>query len=231
MLTEKDEKFWTPNENIVESLVRMLPEGATVLEIGPGLIPFPRATHFIDSRPDDDLYNYAPRENVLLWDVHNTPLPYPDKFFDFIYCRHVIEDLHYPHKLIEEMSRIGKRGFIETPSPMAELSRGIDGSSPKYRGYHHHNWFVWNLDEKLFLFKKLPKVEYADFPDEALMYSILRTNPIAWNSYLLWDHAIEYHEIEYTYYNNDVLFVTVLRLAVENSYRYTAKSLERLCVS
>jgi ubiquinone/menaquinone biosynthesis C-methylase UbiE len=50
-------------------------------------------------------------------------LPYEDKEFDFVYCRHVLEDLIYPFRVIKEMQRVAKAGYIETPSPMAELKK------------------------------------------------------------------------------------------------------------
>jgi hypothetical protein len=54
-----------------------------------------------------------------------------------------MEDMGNPFLLIKEMERVAKAGYIETPSPIAEMGRGVDGSSPPFRGYHHHRFVVW----------------------------------------------------------------------------------------
>ena len=121
-------------------------------------------------------------------------LPFPDKYFDFIYCRHVVEDILYPFKFFPEMSRVGKAGYIETPSVLAELCRGIDAGSPPWRGYHHHHGFVWNDNGTLKLLKKYPIIEYTEF-DDATIEAFLRNNPKQWDAYLLWKNAIKVDEI------------------------------------
>ena len=189
-LTETDKKYWGPMEPLINWLVKTIPQGAKVLEIGPGYMPFPRATMFVDYRPVP-----APSDRIVSIDMNETPLPFPDKSFDFIYCRHVIEDMYNPFLLLKEMERVGKAGYIETPSPMAELGRGVDGSSPPFRGYHHHRNIVWEYEGELRLIAKYPIIEYIRFSEEDIM-GWLRSGPKMWNTFFLWEDKIRTKHIQ-----------------------------------
>jgi hypothetical protein len=86
------------------------------------------------------------------------------------------------------MSRVGKAGYIETPSPICELARGVDGSSPPYRGYHHHRFIVWSSKEGTLDFvTKYPLIEYIGNEDDSQYASLLRQGPKYWNTYHLWE--------------------------------------------
>src|SRR5882672_7035798 len=141
-LTTTDPHHWAPIPAVVDWLTNRLPPEAKVLEIGPGHAPFFRADTFVDFAPWP-IQGVAP-EKLVKCDIATEPLPFEDKSYDFIYCRHVLEDMWNPFHLSKEMERVGKAGYIETPSPIAELCRGVDGGAPPYRGYHHHRWVVWN---------------------------------------------------------------------------------------
>jgi hypothetical protein len=43
---------------------------------------------------------------------------------------HMLEDMYNPFPICAEMSRVAKAGYVETPSPVAELCRGVDGDKP-----------------------------------------------------------------------------------------------------
>ncbi len=187
-LTASDPHHWGPITQVVDYVASLIPEGARVLEIGPGHAPFRRATHFVDNVPRGDL-------PITMCDCASEPLPFPDKSFDFIYCRHVLEDMFNPFPLVKEMSRVGKAGYIETPSPIAELCRGVDGGAPYYRGYHHHRFIVWMRDDVLHFVSKYPIVEYFDVPDE-LLAQRLRSGSDEWNTYGLWRDHIEFKHMQ-----------------------------------
>ena len=130
------------------------------------------------------------------------PLPFADKSFDFVYCRHVVEDLYNPFLLLKEMDRVGKAGYIETPSPMCELTKGVDGGNdPPHRGYIHHRSFVWVEDAVLYLVEKATAVEHMAFDAARL----LEANPFLWNTYFLWSGKLKFHFLEqsvhFTYYD------------------------------
>lgn len=203
MLTEQDKKYWSPLNEVKDYIASLIPDGARVLEIGPGSIPFAKATHFVD---------WHTRENSVACDMNFQRLPFADNEFDFIYCRHVLEDLYNPFHACDEMSRVGKAGYIETPSPATESCIGVDGSSPNWRGYIHHRYFVWPQEGALHFMAKYPVADYLDFGragdlsyDEYIA-NVLRQNPIFWNSYFLWQDEIRWqhwqHEVDFNLLSN-----------------------------
>ena len=182
-------KHYGPNEQVLKH-IETITQGKRVLELGPGNTPFKNATDFIGwehgVQPIDKGNNYK------VCDFNHHSLPYGDKEFDFVYCRHVLEDLIYPFRVMNEMQRIAKAGYIETPSPMAEIKKGIDGGDPEWRGYHHHVWYVWSDDKKLNFVKKYPISEHFTEIHEKNLQELLEKNPCMWNTYFLWDGSFNY---------------------------------------
>ena len=185
-LTNNDKKYWAPIEPLVQWLAKKLPAEAKVLEIGPGFVPFPKATMFVDYKKLPNI----PADKIVSVDLNNTALPFEDNSFDFVYCRHVIEDMYNPFLLCKEMERVGKAGYIETPSPMAEIGRGVDGNSPPFRGYHHHRNIVWVHEGELRIAAKYPIIEYLRFLEEEIV-GWLKEGPKFWNTYYLWEDKIK----------------------------------------
>ena len=101
-----------------------------------------------------------------------------------------------PFHLISEMSRVAKAGYIETPSPICELARGVDGGSPMYRGYNHHRWIVWDNDGELTFVTKFPLVEYHSYADETPCEQMLRAGPRHWNTHYLWEGDIKFRHLQ-----------------------------------
>lgn len=131
-----------------------------VLDVGGWGDPFPRADYVLDcfnyetrsllyhgvgSLPDTCLYP-APRPGERFrpdtWVVHDIcspgPFPFPDKMFDFVVCSHTLEDVRDPIRVCAEMIRVGRAGYIETPSRLVEQTRGFGGQV----GASHHRWLV-----------------------------------------------------------------------------------------
>ena len=137
--------YWKPNE-LVNKIIENFCIGnklKTNLEIGPGDIPFKLATHFIGK--NEIISNY------IEIDLDYQSIPFETNFFDFIYCRHVMEDIQNPDFALKEIFRVSKfGGFIETPSPIIEITKGVDASqiSNLYCGYIHHRYIVWSNIEK-----------------------------------------------------------------------------------
>ena len=186
-LTNQDRKFWEPQQQVIDWLVSRIKPSEKVLEVGPGFVPFPRADAFVDMRQLPTVA--ADKMHVI--DLNQQQLPFEDKSFDFIYCRHVIEDMYNPFRLLHEMSRVGKSGYIEMPSPTAELCRGVDGNSPPFRGYHHHHYIGWVTGNELRLIDKYPLVEYLVFEEQELA-DTLRAGPENWNTHYLWQDEIKF---------------------------------------
>ena len=95
--------------------------GDAVLDIGSGHDPFPLATHLADIAPEDDTFG---RAGVPLTRVEGLPftacsvedMPFNDKQFDFVYCSHVLEHTKDPEAACRELSRVARRGYVETPT-------------------------------------------------------------------------------------------------------------------
>jgi hypothetical protein len=144
--------YWSPYPPIQKVIESMISPNSLVVEIGPGYIPFSLASEFIDWQTSPSLVG----KKVHTLDLNQESLPYEDKSIDFIYCRHVLEDIYNPGWVCQEMSRVAKAGYIETPSPIAECCRGIDGGeTPFWRGYIHHRYLNLGKEWKSTFFTQI----------------------------------------------------------------------------
>ncbi len=192
-------QYWEPNADVYRVVESLASNKKRILEIGPGPIPFTKATEFIDYQSYSDLSN----KSVKLLDINEGLLPYEDKSFDFIYCRHTLEDIYNPFGICREMSRVGKAGYIETPSPLAECCRGTDAprksdGSLEWRGYSHHRYIVWSKENTLYFLPKLPLIEHLPFSEalEEKLYAILNAHSFFWNTYFFWEDKFEVKRLE-----------------------------------
>ena len=91
--------------------------GMRVLDIGSGGDPFPAASVLVERnlqpvfRTESLVTNDKP---LVVADIH--ALPFQAKSFDFVYSAHVLEVVDDPIQACKEMMRVGKRGYIETPT-------------------------------------------------------------------------------------------------------------------
>ena len=180
-------KFHAPIKDNLNFLEKQINDGAKVLEIGPGYDHFSKATHFCGWTKEES----SRLKNYSVVDVSSEKLPYQDNEFDFVYCRHVIEDLWNPINCLNEISRVGKAGYIETPSPVCEMSKDVDaGKNIPYRGYNHHRYFVWNDNGVLNILPKFPIIEYMKF-DENQLQNLLQ-HPFNWCTFYSFKDKINY---------------------------------------
>ena len=152
-------------EEAVEEIERRLGVGVKrVLDVGGARQLSRHATHVIDVLPyqiahaawgRDCVERPIQSENWVVSDIcDRKPFPFPDKFFDFAISSHVLEDIRDPIHVCSEVSRVTKAGYVETPSPLVELTRGVDPGGRSWVGYYHHRWLVDVEDGGLvFLFK------------------------------------------------------------------------------
>lgn len=118
-----------------------------VLEIGPGHDPMFRSDVIIDKFPNDNTHRCGkvrifPHQQFV--EADGEELPFADNSFDYVICNQVLEHTEHPHRFIAEISRVGKRGYIETPSMLGELM------FPK----ESHRWVILLIDNKLVFFEK-----------------------------------------------------------------------------
>lgn len=90
-----------------------------VLDVGSGDKPFWRADVIVDKYPKDNKQRisgsiiFDKRKLFIKADVED--LPFKDKAFDFVFCSHLLEHVENPTKALAEITRVGKRGYIEAP--------------------------------------------------------------------------------------------------------------------
>jgi SAM-dependent methyltransferase len=129
------------------------------LDVGGWYQPFNLATHVIDLCPYETRRvqealdpEDAERFGAETWqvaDVCAPPWPYPDGFFDFVVCSNLLEDVRDPLTVCREINRVGRVGYIETPSRLREIfAKATPGPLGRWRGrapevgFYHHRWFV-----------------------------------------------------------------------------------------
>lgn len=176
-------KYWRANP-VVEQYVARLASG-TVVDIGA-----------------NRSHRFAPARFSVGWegdwrmDLDRDPLP-EECENAFVYSRHTLEDLAYPEHLLREIRHRASGGYIETPSPFAELTRGVDSDPCEHRGYRHHRWVLWSDGATLHLVPKYPVVEqlpHFDFTEQL-------ADPKFWNTHHAWEGELSFkvwrHEKEF----------------------------------
>jgi hypothetical protein len=121
--------------------------GDKVLDVGGAVTTFPRANYVIDFLPykedrpvHGNTEKHFTKGTWIQHDICKGNWPFKDKEFDFVVCSHVLEDVRDPLKVCGELIRVGKRGYIETPSRLCESTTGV--ARHYIAGYAHHRWFV-----------------------------------------------------------------------------------------
>lgn len=165
----KDRFYYQQELNIFD-----IKQGDKVLDIGSGGYPFSLATHLAD------LYEYDTTHRVetlvkddrplVICDICN--LPFEDREFDFIYCSHVLEHVSHPEKACEEMMRVGRRGYIETPTRLSDVMFNFT------KLQNHHRWHINLLNDTL-IFHEWRDGEQRDTGTDAFfaMFHSKYTNP------------------------------------------------------
>ncbi|UCC38792.1 MAG: methyltransferase domain-containing protein [Candidatus Aminicenantes bacterium] len=142
-----------------------------VLEIGSGANPLLRSDVCMDKYP---FVTKKHRTSLLHINVDERPfivgdaqsLPFLNNSFDFIIARHVLEHLVHPDKFIAEIKRVGKAGYIASPSPFIEILHGgfqhcaenipedIISELHHGTGTPGHKWFIAGKKNTIFMAAK-----------------------------------------------------------------------------
>lgn len=158
--------------------------GERVLDIGSGGDPFPHATFLVDRFVEPTPHRYGSivqnGKPLVSADIHH--LPFRDKSFDFVYCVHILEHVDDPIKACAEIMRIGRRGYLETPT----MSEDILFAWAKDR----HKWHVVSIGRALCFF------EYS----ERQLQGIGST---AWEDVIM---DRRYHPLQQAYFENRDIF-------------------------
>jgi len=100
-------------------------------------------------------------------------LPFRDGSVDYTIARHVLGHLENPNKFINELMRVSKRGYIETPSELSE----------RITSWTYHKWLVNKMEDKLYLKRK----------SENTYLGLGRL------THYLWKNSQEYRKLYFTY--------------------------------
>lgn len=157
---------------------------AVVMDVGSGHRPHPRADILVEKFLHDDRERGLPFVSggrpVVVGDI--TALPFRDQGVDYIICSHVLE--HIPtgvelRRAMAELVRVAPRGYIETPSVVAEKLIA--------RPFHH--WYVEFRAGTVRFRKKVS----ADFDPDVVpaMLEIERASPSFEG--LLWEQFDRFH--------------------------------------
>lgn len=221
-----EDKFWDSIENINNYLINYCNTNnyKNIIDIGGGDNPFKLSSQVVDVKTYDNNFNYI---NI---DIENEKLPFTDKYFDFCYSRHTLEDLGNPQFSFYEMVRISENGYIETPSPLIEMTENVDSEifepHKTYRGYLHHRYFVWTT-KKTNTLNFLPKYPIIEKCNITLIEKIKELINIGefWNNYYFWDkdnlpeikmyrNGIDFELYNESYYN---LLLKSIYESIENT--------------
>lgn len=183
--------FWIPDRRIVNGVLDMATKiGARkIIELGADVETFPRTTTQINVAEERVLQGIE----TIIMDADEHVIPRPDGSYDFAYSRHTLEDLQNPAFAFRELARVATHGYIETPSPLIEMLRGVDApgiNEAKHRGFIHHRYFVWTEmdDNSLHFLPKFPVVEYLimDSNYETIGAAVASSTPFVWNNPYWW---------------------------------------------
>ncbi|MBN1104244.1 MAG: class I SAM-dependent methyltransferase [Deltaproteobacteria bacterium] len=161
-----------------------IPTGSTVLDLGSGAYPFPPATILCDRFMDTTRHRseklVVDTRPFMVCDVMNLPLP--DKSIDFLYCSHVLEHVEDPLRACSEITRVGKRGYIEVPAFAKDMLFSWADEM--------HRWHIVAIDKKMVFF------EYSRRQRQGIGSDVWR-NAI---------FAKSHHPMQDAYYNNPDIF-------------------------
>ena len=136
-----------------------------VLEVGGGNHPDKRAHVVVDKYVDDNTHRSGDlkiHKNQKFLQADGEHLPFKDKEFDYVICRHVLEHVDDPIQFVKEQARVAPMGYLETPSLLGEYM------APK----ESHRWVIQDIDGKLVLYDKeyLKFTPWMDFGEVFLYY-------------------------------------------------------------
>ncbi|HEY7626642.1 MAG TPA: class I SAM-dependent methyltransferase [Ilumatobacteraceae bacterium] len=117
---------------------------ALVLDVGSGDKPHWRADVLLDRFVDDNHSaqrsgRARARVDRPLFDADAESMPFADRVFDYAICSHVLEHVHHPDRVISELTRVAKAGYIEVP----------EAASAKIVDFPTHLWWVTRQDDVL----------------------------------------------------------------------------------
>jgi SAM-dependent methyltransferase len=158
-----------------------------VIDIGCGGAPSPISTVLTDFFPDQSIHRARPVvEDRPLIVCSADRMPIRDKYFDLSICSHVLEHVSDPAMAAEEIARISKKGYIETPSYGKDVLVGTG---------HQHIWQVVN-NNGLFHFFPYTERQHQAHADAPLMSIWCQEEFHPWQSFF-WERQDIFNAIQF----------------------------------
>lgn len=150
-----------------------------VIDIGSGDNPHPRADVLIDAYATD-LHRWGPLRNpdrLLLIDAR--ALPFGNREFDVALCAHCLEHCEDPEAVVREMTRVGRRGILEVPTPYLDVW---------FQPFNGHRW-IFAARAGILLYAPSPGYSLP-LGTAPITVGLLRHNPLFRVAYLLEEKAL-----------------------------------------
>jgi len=119
-----------------------------VLDVGSGHNPFRRADVLVDRETGESIHRAGKElkieggKTLVIGDV--LFMPFKNKTFDFAVASHIAEHVEDPAQFCEELQRISKKGYIETPGPFSDFLLNES----------YHRWRVFKKKDELIFIEK-----------------------------------------------------------------------------
>lgn len=154
-----------------------LPKNGIILDLGSGHNPVPEATILADFFPEDTIHRAGTMiEDKPLIVCSVDRLPFLDKKIDFVICSHIVEHVDSPIRAGNELARVAKAGYIETPAYGKDIIVGTGNM---------HNWQVVEFEGTMHFFEYSNRQREAHTTSPAMqLWSSKKYHP--WQDFF-WD--------------------------------------------
>ena len=194
------------SKTYIENIISLNPNWK-VLDIGCGYGANKYATTICDILDLSEHY-----KDKTFVKINEKKLPFKDKEFDFIIASHVVEHVEDISYFLNELARVGKKGYIELPTKLED--------NLVFENKKEHLWQMDfdDVNHKLLISKKI------QFLEPVLTVSTIQKMRKYFKSSLvlelLWENKIEYEFIEENQDRNDDLnLLTLLRKFISKKLR------------
>jgi hypothetical protein len=154
---------------------------------------------------------------------------------DFVYVRHTLETLESPQVVFEILSNLSQTGYIESTSPLVELSKNVERTiTDTHRGMYLTRYILWTEkeDNSLHILPKYGVFDYfnVDPNFENNIKNVLLDSPVYWNNYYFWNPENP-PKIVYHSFGNDFDWETygaMIGRAIHHNMEYTNAFMEKV---